>query len=327
MNNENKFAYLIQKCGVPKVILRYIMMNFLDFESIKNVILTVKEMSVLDSYSKKFLRRASKGYEWNSQKGHLDVVQWLYSHGDTRCTKQYWLERCICCKIFQSACENGHLVLAQWTRSLECKGTNIPDVYKTAFYNSCLNGYLDVAQWLYSLKLPDTVPHPHKSIKKYDITKKISEDHIFWNVCENGRLDVAQWLCSIVRISDFDYENGIVFACISGHLDVVQWLYPIAKNKYEYKNRCIKEAIKHKHIDIIQWLKQINNISNQDFFKIACGYDNIDIAQWAYSLGNVNAQGIIRKLKNPSSRTLSHHPSPRLREWLTSLQQPMNLKN
>ena len=48
---------IIKKNNVPKVILRYIMMNFLDIKSIKNLVLIVKEMNVLDNYSKNILEK------------------------------------------------------------------------------------------------------------------------------------------------------------------------------------------------------------------------------------------------------------------------------
>ena len=49
---------IIKKNNVPKVILRYIMMNFLDIKSITNLVLTIKEMNVLDNYSKNILEKA-----------------------------------------------------------------------------------------------------------------------------------------------------------------------------------------------------------------------------------------------------------------------------
>src|SRR5580692_3090729 len=81
---------LIKKLNVPKVVLRYMMINFLDMDTIKNVILNVKEMNILDNFSKEFLSKAKKGFLWNCSKGRINVAQWLWSLGrvDAKATTQ-----------------------------------------------------------------------------------------------------------------------------------------------------------------------------------------------------------------------------------------------
>ena len=59
----------IHKSRIPNVILRYIMMNFLDLNTIKNLLLTVKEMNIFDNYSKDILVKANKGFIWNCENG------------------------------------------------------------------------------------------------------------------------------------------------------------------------------------------------------------------------------------------------------------------
>ena len=56
-------------------------MNFLDLDTIENIVLTVKEMSVLDNHSKEILSKAKMGFIWNCENGHINVAQWLYSLG------------------------------------------------------------------------------------------------------------------------------------------------------------------------------------------------------------------------------------------------------
>ena len=102
---------VIDSLGVPKVILRYIMIGFLDLDTIKNLVLTVKKFNVLDDYSKELLMNATKGFGWNCKYGHINVAQLLYSLG----------------------------------------GVNIRADDDSAFRWSCLNGHINVAQWLYSL--------------------------------------------------------------------------------------------------------------------------------------------------------------------------------
>src|SRR5581483_4082882 len=75
--------HVIKKLRVPRVILRYIMMNYLDLASIKTIILNIKEMNVLDDFSKTILSNAKYGLSWNCEKGHLSTVQYLVEVGNS----------------------------------------------------------------------------------------------------------------------------------------------------------------------------------------------------------------------------------------------------
>ena len=72
----------IEKLTIPKVLLRYIMMNFTNVQTIKYLILNVKIMNVLDNYSKDILVKAKNGFLVNCLRGHLAVAKWLYFIGD-----------------------------------------------------------------------------------------------------------------------------------------------------------------------------------------------------------------------------------------------------
>ena len=133
---------LIKKLNVPKVVLRYIMINFLDLDTIKNVILNVKEMNILDDFSKELLSNAKKGFIWNCENGHINVAQWLYSLGDINIHANNE-------HAFRGSCMNGHINVAQWLWSLG--SINIHTYDEDAFRCSCNNGHINVAQWLYSL--------------------------------------------------------------------------------------------------------------------------------------------------------------------------------
>ena len=71
---------LINKLCVPKVLLRYIMMNFTNIDTIKNLIL-----NVLDIHSKNILEKAQKGFDWNCKHGHLTAAKWSCHNGPCYC--------------------------------------------------------------------------------------------------------------------------------------------------------------------------------------------------------------------------------------------------
>src|SRR5581483_3658613 len=75
--------HIIKKLSVPRVILRYIMMNNLDLADIKTIILNIKEMNVLDNFSKTILSNAKHGLVWNCKKGNLSTVQYLVELGNS----------------------------------------------------------------------------------------------------------------------------------------------------------------------------------------------------------------------------------------------------
>src|SRR5581483_10862008 len=102
--------HIIKKLSVPRVILRYIMMNYLDLADIKTIILNIKEMNVLDDFSKTILSNAKYGLIWNCEKGHLSTVQYLVSVGaNIHAYNNYsvrWASR------------NGHLSIVQYLVSV-----------------------------------------------------------------------------------------------------------------------------------------------------------------------------------------------------------------
>ena len=78
--------------------------------------------------------KSKKGFIWNCEKGHLDVVKWLFSLGgvNIHANGEY---------AFRLSCENGHMDVAKWLFSL---GANIPkNIY-------CDND--DINAWINSLK-------------------------------------------------------------------------------------------------------------------------------------------------------------------------------
>ena len=179
----------MNKLRIPKVILRYIMMNFLDLITINNLLLTVKEMNVLDEHSKDLIIKANKGFIWNCKSGHLTIAKWLLP----ALNKVSGLDVYDCYKCaFRRSCLNGRLAVAQWLYSMDQYKIDIHADNEYVFRRSCERGHLAVAQWLYSIGGVDI---------------HINEEYAFNMSCLNKHLPVAQWLYSFGGI----YPKPFVF--------------------------------------------------------------------------------------------------------------------
>ena len=236
---------------IPKVILRYIMMKFLDLTTINNIILTVKEMNVLDNYSKNILENASKGSKWCCKNNHLDAIQWLYSiDDDIRLDIDY---------LFDVACENDCIDIAKWLYMIENGNINI-DVYDL-FSIACHSGHILGAQWIYSL--PGIADQCH-------IMLGVHGNFLFSQSCAFGHLNAAQWLYYLdekqgkIDIHAND-ESAFRQACSLGRLTVAKWLYSLGNiDIYVRDNIVFAEAHKYNHIELSQWLSSIGHISIYD---------------------------------------------------------------
>ena len=280
-----RLAYGICNNRVPKCILRYIMMKFLDINTIKKVVSTVSAMNVLDNFCVNMLDHAMKGFIWNCENGYLDIAKWLYSRYDHEF-------KCDINKAFILSCANGHLDVVQWLHS----HVNVNNKNK-AFNISCKNGYLDIAQWLY---LCDNV-----SVNDRNVAFRMS--------CANGHINLVQWLYSLGGIDlpslkrrseasekigfsrfseDFNadcMDEPFKLACKNGHITVAKWLHSLggvnihADNEYAFRTSC-----ENGHIDVAQWLHSLGGVNiyadNEYAFRTSCENGYTDLAQWLCSL-------------------------------------------
>ena len=148
---------------------------------------------------------------------------------------------------FRVACENGHLVVAQWLYDLK-PTLDISAQNEYAFKMACYSGHLDVAQWLYYIKPTLNISADNENAFRY--------------TCHNGHLQVAQWLYQSKPTLDISAykEEAFRFACAYGHLQVAQWIQSLNPNKYvilHVENKKIKYRI-------IQTLNKINTIVYMD---------------------------------------------------------------
>src|SRR5581483_1329863 len=132
--------HIIKNLCVPRVILRYIMMNYLDLTSIKTIILNIKEMNVLDNFSKTILSNAKHGLVWNCKNGNLSTVHYLVSvSADIHAYNDY---------AIINASKNGHLSTVQYLVSI---GADIHAHNDYAIINASKNGHLSTVQYLVEL--------------------------------------------------------------------------------------------------------------------------------------------------------------------------------
>src|SRR5581483_12499005 len=168
---------IINQLRVPKMILRHIMMNYLDLDSITTIILNVMEMNVLNESDKRFLSDAKRGLFWNCEHGNLAVVQYLVelgnSHGlspNSTCRysdkvelgNSHELSPNSTCRYadkvsvgadihacdnaaVRMASKNGHLSIVQYLVSI---GANIHAYKDEAIRMACYNGHLSTVQYL-----------------------------------------------------------------------------------------------------------------------------------------------------------------------------------
>ena len=261
---------IIRQHRIPKVILRFIIMNFLDLSTINNLLLTVKEMNVLDNYSKDLIAKSTYGFIWNCENGHLTVAQWLYSFGDGNIHQENEY-------AFRLSCQNGHLTVVQWLYSLG--DVNIHQENEYAFRLSCQNGNLTVAQWLYSLG---------------DVNIHQQNEYAFRLSCANGHLTVAQWLYSLgdvnIHATCENYEHAFKLSCKNGHLTVAQWLYSIhCINIYANYEYAFRLSCENGHLVVAKWLYSFGNlnihVNNEYAFGLSCENGHLAVAKWLYSLG------------------------------------------
>ena len=219
---------------LPKCILRYIIMKFLDIKSIKTTLLTVEEMNILDDFCKNMLDLAQRGFIWNCSRGNLDVAKWLYSRGANIRSEGNI--------AFKLACENGHLNVAYWLYTIT---TDIQANKQEIFSSVCKNGYIDVAQWLCSI---------------VDIDIHAREEYAFISACQYGHIDLAKWLHSLGGINiHANDEYAFKSACKNGHINVAQWLYsPGEINIHSDNDYAFRTVCKNDYIDIAQWLRSID---------------------------------------------------------------------
>ena len=304
---------IIKQCNVPRVLLRYIMMNFLDMQSLRILILTVKELNVLDDYSKDFLTDAKKGCIWNCKINNRAVIKWLINVDNALSVVDNEFGN----EIFCLVCRRGMLDVAQQIYS--AKVINIDTKkFNCAFSAVCYAGHFDVAQWLDSIMdvkmhiiyncnaLPNACNQGHLELAKWLLDRfTISNNDIidiFRSVCYNGQLEVAKWwyemnhqcinLSQIVNESYIGHKTLFNSVVYNHHISMAQWLVSNTKIEKNQITDLLKKACVSGDLIMAKWLilllkhdDDINSIIDEYIINPICKNGHLDILQWLYSLG------------------------------------------
>jgi len=173
-------------------------------------------------------------------------------------------------EIFQFACSNGHLGLAQWLLEIE-PDLDVLKYNECCFRWSCSNGHLTTAQWLYTV-------YPTNMIT----------DELFYSTCAEGHIEVAEWLLKMQPSIDV-YGNGghFICACGRGNLRMVKWLC----SKFKPNNKTMIDAYEwtceRGDIETAEYLWEIGieigDVELSELFIIVCELGEWKMAQWLYS--------------------------------------------
>lgn len=162
--------------------------------------------------------------------------------------------------LFESACKEGNLNVADWLYRTSLSNGAAIDIHKNdeyIFRYACNNGHKNIAEWLYELSETEGTA----------INIHIIDEAPFRYACENGHLEVAEWLyClsvtknTVINIHARD-EFAFRYACYYGHKNVAEWLYSISQiNSYHvidihtHNNHAFKTACRHGYKNIAEWL-------------------------------------------------------------------------
>lgn len=125
---------------LPKCIVQYIFINYLDIESINKSIIYYPQL--FNNDQKKICKRINKGFSYCCFGGYLEETKLTYYHNKIS-NDNYEM-------IFMASCKNGNIEIIKWLCSLKhiC-GYNCK--YYNVFINSCINGNTECAKYLYSI--------------------------------------------------------------------------------------------------------------------------------------------------------------------------------
>ncbi|RLN95848.1 hypothetical protein BBJ28_00020424 [Nothophytophthora sp. Chile5] len=237
------------------------------------------------------LTRTSPGSVHAAGNGHLELAQFLYSHGYGGCSAQ----------TMYDAAEDGNLPVVEWIQpqfSADSSiglfanvarwftGSAVPSSAGSAMNVAAINGHLEVLQFLHSVDDP-VKPRGHKRVRGNGSSKSKRDGRKPWSTqtamdgaAANGHLEVVQWLH--VHRSEGCTTVAMNKAAAGGHLPVVQWLH--ANRSEGCTTLAMDDAAANGHIEVAQWLHANRSedctCAAMDF---AASNGHLNVVQWLHA--------------------------------------------
>jgi hypothetical protein len=298
IQEKNNLEIINDKLKIPRIIMKNIIMYYLDVESIKNIFILsnfFKELNIFNERDKMFIMNISKGFVHCCSRGHIDEAKWLFLRKKLRNSifeKSNHIKYAL-----KKSCRNGQLEIIKWFHTLNIVIKEKD--YFNAFKKSCKYGHLDVAKFLFNVD---------------KVKKKIhmENEFLFYESCRYGHFQIAKWLYNIEKNNISIEKNNIsieknsispkneksfVVSCMNGHFEISKWIHRkcekigVIIDKY---NECFGLVCKNGHVTIAQWLLDIFNFKinihadNEYAFRQSCENGHIDIAKWLYNISIEN---------------------------------------
>lgn len=221
---------------IPKCVLSYMFINYLDIDSIKNTIIYFPKL--FNKNQKNMLKNINRGFWFCCMNGSFNEAKIIYSTNNIDI--HYNND-----EIFMWSCCSGILEIAKWIYSLDSPNNFIINRNNNyAFTHCCDNNFIDVVKWLYSLYVNNNI--------KIDVLNN------FCGCCFTGKLELAQWLYYTSNLDLYKYYDDIfVYSCNKGFLDVAKWLYSLNNNINIHAR--FNWAFKTGNLYLLKWLKSIDN--------------------------------------------------------------------
>lgn len=285
---------IIQKLKVPNVLLRHIMMNYLDLKTIQYIFLHYKKFRVLTQDNKEFLNRVNKGFTYCCENGYFTEVKWIHENNLLlfKGIDIHFNEK----EIFMKTCKRGHIEIAKWLYGINKNFICDDDFDIRLIY---IKGNLEIIKWLYELNVYINVIDLFDSsceFGHFDLAKWTYEqfniyvhkniEYAFRITCAFGHFKIAKWLYSLnVNIYIMDNQPFRI-TCQNGHLEMAQWLYSLGANIHASKNYAFRYSCKNGHLKIAKWLYSIDPIVyNQEIFDIV-PTTQYKILTWLHKINN-----------------------------------------
>jgi hypothetical protein len=233
-----KIEILFDKLQNSNIFIRKMIMEYLDFESIKKIMFISKKFHVLTNEDNQNLSRIKKGFDYCCKEGYLDQAKWIYKKDNYKkimssCPylKIYINHYCEYCsrynkymkkfsELFVYCCFNGKKEVAEWLgKKTDYYYSTFPSQYKRKFYSCYENGNKECAYLMYTI-------YNNKFRKRYEKKK------LFFSSCADGKINIAKWLYSrdtenITRkMNKNDYGIKIFRKLmINGKIQEAEWIY------------------------------------------------------------------------------------------------------